>query len=474
MVKDKPFIHLFKTPYNYYIFDVNTNSIMDTTKEVYEALYKEQKKIPINTDDEDTLKKIDSLKDKGFLSSNKPKEIVHTHSKYLDYYLEHKVKKLTLQITQKCNFRCSYCVYSEADNELQRTHSNKKMSIETAKKAIEFLVEHSSDEERINIGFYGGEPLLEFDLIKECIHYSKEIGEGKEVTFTITTNGSLLSEEIIEFFIKHDVSTMISLDGPENIHDRHRRFAANGCGTFKAVEERLEMITTKYPEYLDKISFNIVVNPQDDFKCVNTFFMDYEFFKKTTVRSSLIDDVYSDEKITFTDDYLIKNNYEVFKMFLHHLGKLDRDKVSPIALQELGQIKDLGRDLGHSVKLPESMSHSGPCIPGQLRLFVSAEGDFYPCERVSETSEVMKIGNIEDGFYIEKARKLLNVGQTTANKCKNCWAINHCTLCAKYADDGDKLSGSKKSEYCRSVKDGTENSMKNLVALKELKKVANI
>ena len=115
------------------------------------------------------------------------------------------------------------------------------------------------------------------------------------------------------------------------------------------------------------------------------------------------------------------------------------------------------------------MSHYGPCIPGQRRLFIDVNGGFYPCERVSETSDAMNIGNVRDGFDFEKARSLLNISQLTEKQCKNCFALRHCNLCAKYCDNNGELSSELKLSNCKNVRFAAEDTFKNYLMFKELK-----
>ena len=472
MSNDKPFIHLMKTPYGYYVFDVNTNSILRITQPVYEYLLRKRKREQINANS-NIIETIENLKSRGFLLSHKPKEMIHPVNEYLEYYLNNKLRKITLQVTQNCNFRCSYCIYSETDNEMQRTHSNKRMSFGTAKRAIDFFIEHSRDNDSINIGFYGGEPLLEIELIKKCIIYAETISEGKEISFSITTNGSLLKSDLIEFFIKHNVLILISLDGPKQVHDRHRRLSANGCGSFDIVEKNIVNIKKRYPEYLKKISFNVVIDPQDDSKCVNEFFLNYELFKEINVRTSLIDDSYSNEKVYFTEDYVVKDQYEYFKMLLNKFGRVSNTNISPIAEQRFISTENAISNLGEMIKLPDKMSHSGPCIPGVRKLFISVNENMYPCERVSELSEAMKIGNLDDGYNIEKVRNLLNIVKLSEERCKNCWVISNCSICAKYADNIQNLSPELKSSYCNMTRKAFERKLLDYIALKEIGMLIN-
>lgn len=134
---------------------------------------------------------------------------------------------------------------------IQRTHSTKRMSFETAKKGIDFLLEHSIDSERINIAFYGGEPLLEFNLLKDIVAYVEENAVGRDFSFSITTNGTMVTEEIVKYFIQHNIQMSISLDGPKRVHDDNRRFANSGVGSFDEVIEALKGIYEKHPDYFE-------------------------------------------------------------------------------------------------------------------------------------------------------------------------------------------------------------------------------
>ena len=375
---------------------------------------------------------------------------------------------LTLQVTQACNLRCSYCVYSDVNNDLQRAHSAKRMTLEMAKKAVDFFWEHSIDSPSVNIGFYGGEPLLEMQLIKNVIEYAEKMFLGKELSFNITSNGTLLNEDIIEYFIEKNVKLTISLDGPKEIHDKYRRFAANGKGSFEVVFDNINILRKKYPEYFNTIIFNMVVNPQNDFTYTNTFFQENDYLKSGNVSASIVDDLYSMEKIIYSDDFNEKLDYHMFLALLNSLGRVEHESIFPIAMENILQIIDKKKSMGKLQTLGDCIAPGGPCIPGQLRLFVSIDGNFYPCERVSESSEVMNIGNIDEGFNMDNVKALLNVGSITAEECKNCWAFTHCYLCAKYADDGNCLNSELRKAYCEEVRYNIKEQFLNMIVLDEV------
>jgi uncharacterized protein len=463
MLKENPFIHLFRTPGGYYIYDVNCNSIIKVSQKIYE-FFSSGIDDSMLSDEEKRI--IDKMYSDGFLSSRRITEIVHPQDEVLEYHLERKINMITLQVTQNCNLRCEYCVYS--GNYENRGHSGKRMTFETAKKGIDFLISHSSDRNRIALGFYGGEPLIEFELIKKCIEYAEEKAEGKDIIFSLTNNGTLLTDEMIEYFQKHNVSLAISIDGPKEIHDKNRKFASDGSGTFKTIYNNIMHFKKKYPEYSKKILFNMVIDRENDFSCINKYISNDEIFNDSMVNAANLSDFYSKVEIKTSEDFLKNSNYERFKMYLSKLGRLDDSFVSKIVSGEYDNIKrkiDPHRPVQKG--LPEKYHHGGPCIPGVQRLFLNANGNFYPCERVSETSEMMKMGNIEEGFDFEKARKILNIGKVNEKSCINCWAIRQCGLCAAAADDLTSFSKDKKNSRCGSQRATTEDVLKNYCMLKE-------
>ncbi len=462
---DKPFIHLFKTPGGYYIYDVNTNAIIETQKSTYNYLYAQQKSLKNSINDEnDTL--IKSIKEKGFLSSKKVKEMLHPENELLKYILSNKVRMITLQVTQQCNLKCEYCVYS--GGYLNRGHTNARMSFETAKKGIDFLIHNSMDLDRVNVGFYGGEPLLDFELVKKCILYALEISEGKTVTFSMTTNGTLFTREILEFLSLHDVNIAISLDGPREIHDKNRKFAASGCGTFDKVSKNLEFFRVSYPEYFKNVKFNVVLDRKNDFSCQNEFFSTYEVISESIINALNLATNYSQRQNESSEGYDTKVGYEYFKLFLSKINRLDAQYVSKLVSNHYGSLKtSFVKERQHTRELPYKAHHGGPCVPGAQRLFMDVYGNFYPCERVSESSEVMRIGHVDTGFDLGKVHQILNIGKLTEKSCINCWAFRFCTICAAAADDMVELSADRKQSHCNNVRISQEEALKDYCTLIE-------
>ena len=455
------YIYKFKTPKSNYIYNYNTNMLVKVDKSDYELIDNDKLNCGVFEGNE----VIEKLRENGILTSNNIEIVEHPESEFLETTFRRRLHTITLQITQQCNLRCKYCVYSGSYK--TRTHSNKSMSIDTAKEAIDFLIKHAIDSEELNIGFYGGEPLLRFNFIKECIEYAEEKAEGKHVGFHITTNATLLKKEMIQFFENHNVILTISLDGNKESHDSNRVFAADGCGTFDTVMENLERIKKLYPEYFDKILFNTVIDPKVDFSCTNSFFSNYDLIKDAHVSAGVINDNYSKNKIDLNEDFIVKWQYELFKLFLYKLNEISDKGVTKLQNVYFTSIKSRVFDRNIVSSKTIKAHPGGPCIPGIQRLFVSTDGTFYPCERVSESSEIMKIGNSKDGFDLDKIYNLLNIGKITQEKCKNCYAFHFCGLCAAFADDNNKLDKSVKLKHCNSIKKNMENVLKDYCMLRE-------
>ncbi|NLE04259.1 MAG: 4Fe-4S cluster-binding domain-containing protein [Crenarchaeota archaeon] len=463
MTKHLPFIKLLRSPISGYFYDVGKNEIIRVDDKVYDYLQRLLQGKETQVDCE-TLAIVDMLKERKYLSEVRPTIIEHSYTHYLQLFLDRKIEKITLQLTQQCNFRCKYCVYSENKNLKQRVHTSKRMTWKLAKKAIDFLWDHSVDSPRVNIGFYGGEPLLEFELMKKTVEYAKLRFKGKPISFTTTINGSLLTEKVAEFFVTNNISTLISLDGPKEIHDINRLFK-DGSGTYDTVISNIRSICEKYPEYSKTFQISMVMDPVNDFDCINSVTLDCSYIDFTNINAAIVEK--SDEPVEYSDVFSQHAEYNYFLALLSHFHYLSDDKVSPISKKSLiADLSNINRMLKQKT-MTKSIAPGGQCIPGQIRLFVNSDGDLFPCERVNETN-IMKIGSLETGFDYKKAKELLNIGSITPEECKNCWAIRHCTICIKMADDGDKLSPKTKISNCPKSINNVIHKLRTMILLHEI------
>lgn len=462
-----PLFQLFRTINSHYIYDTNKNQIYPISESCSDIL-SQVKRGKLSVQEAGT--KSDEIKDlcaRGLLSDNRVETLEHPYTSILHPLLTRRIQKVTLQLTQNCNFRCSYCHYTSNTGN-QRLHANRKMPLDMAKDAILFLREHSVDTPEVYIGFYGGEPLLEFDMLEELVLFAEKELAGKKINYTLTTNAVLLTDRIIEFFIQHHIDIMISLDGSKESHDRNRVFAATGKGTFDSIIHKLQEISVKYPAYFKKTTINMVMDPSIDFDEYTALFKQYPFMKKVNVMSTIVDDIGSEVKNVYKEEFTAKERYHIFLRYLNVFDRMPKNLCTPIFSSQNSALKEIASIVSERDQLPQKAVPSGPCVPGEVRLMVTVEGKFILCERVSEISDPMCIGNIKDGVDFKKIYDLLNVAQTTSEHCRNCWAFSLCNLCVKYSDKDNTLSAGSRLSYCNMSKSHAIDTLRKAAMIREL------
>lgn len=450
----KPFIKTFELCNKCFMYEVNTNDVIEISKDFYNYLKHSNNQISDDVDDSVKIE-IKTLMEKGFLNDKHPRVIEHTQTSILKSILANNLNKLTLQVTQACNFKCRYCGFA-GDSFLNRSHNKQSMSWEIAKKSLDFFIKHSGMSNTAKIGFYGGEPFLEFNLIKRCIEYCEEKMHGKNIEYYITTNATLIDNKVVNLMNKYNIILTVSLDGPRYLHNKNRRFAINGEGTFDKVYKTVKLLLDNVNDVSRKVNINAVIDIEENIEEY------YNFFENEIFTSNGITVKYS-----FLDDTLLSNNISNSEEFIYSIKKDSLNKYLKYYVSEEydASFKDLENDFNRYSSLPDSFHHGGPCVPGAARLFVTVEGDFKPCERCSETSRVLNIGNVYTGFDYDQISYLLNIGKLTEDKCKSCFAIRNCKICAAKIDNIESLSVKHKLRLCERQRDSFIENLKRHIII---------
>lgn len=446
MKKGIPFIYLFEYISSYFFFDVNKNQILEINRDLYNSLKEIQDigfEMGLKDVPENVKESIISLCKEGYLSSNKSQMMEHSLTQYSKDYLEGNLKGLILQVTQNCNLKCRYCIYS-GDGILSRKHNKKNMSWDIAKRTIDFFTKNSKFSDCINISFYGGEPMLNFDLIKKSVEYCNNLLFDKRIIYQITINGTILKDEHIKFFNENNFELTISLDGPAELHNINRRFATNGNGSHDVIYKNLKRIHTDYPEYYKSIKINAVSEQDRDFNMVESYFSDDELLRNISITINKVSDTYLKGNYNDSKEYACDMETIKFKMLL---SKLIHTKTNYYG-NKLNAIYQLNQIFKPMEKLPKAIHHQGPCMPGYNRLFVDIYGNFRVCEKASENSLHMRIGNIDQGFDYNNIANLLNIGKLTEEDCLNCYAVRACKICPVVIDSVNELSVKLKKKQC--------------------------
>lgn len=257
----------------------------------------------------------------------------------------------------------------------------------------------------------------------------------------------MLTKEKAEFFVKNDVMIFVSLDGPMAVQDMNRRFLSNGNGTFNIVYNNLKYIKDLYPDYYQaSINYIPVVSPSSNLDEIKSFFITELGATSNNIRFSklnlsglslLLDENISINENNKSDDKSVLNNKK-YDSFLETYNKK------------------------HS--LPSTYHHSGPCIPGSKKLFVTTNGDFLPCEKVNERYDINKIGDIHSGFNYDNIYNMINIGRLLGEMCRECWCIRYCATCI--ADtDGENIENiiERKLKICSFQKSQIINAMRKKI-----------
>ncbi len=470
-MKSSPFIHKFKTRKYQYIYDVNTNHVVRVNEIVYDiidyygimTLEDIIRKFGRTYDAEFIKQAYRSIQlaqqEGGLFSANRPERIKYPLDKHaIQAILDSELKQICLSVTEQCNLRCRYCIYGNS-YPFRRNHRPRFMSFDTARKAIDYLLNHSTLKEEIFISFYGGEPLLCKELIKKCVHYAEDTGRTRTIRFNICTNGTLLDEAMIDFFIEHDFNITVSLDGPRFAHDSNRVFI-DGTGTYDIVTHNLKKIHEKDPNYYaHNVSFNMVISPPfpvqvyDDFVCSSDLIEvgHYINLLKPLFKDTDYYTQFDSQDVNKGYDKLWEKYQQAAIKGLLNVTPSPKELLFVRAHYDPVMIKLCKRLLGRNI--PSSYHPGGICIPGARRIFVTVDGRFFPCEKVNENVDQFCIGTCTTGVDVRKVLNLIDLYTTlNDNACATCWALRFCGICFAHCDRNGKLDPKGKFEACEAYR----------------------
>lgn len=380
--------------------------------------------------------------------------------------------QLTLIVTEDCNLECKYCIYSGI-YKYERVRNKKSMPFLVARKSIDyFMTEHFSRIRRINpivrpsIGFYGGEPLLEFDLITKIRKYCSDKYPNLDIIWNLTTNGTLLSGEVTRFLVENDFLVSISLDGPEEEHDRNRVYKG-GKGSFAEVLEGVirlkEESKNARKEGILPYSIATCFDRRTNLEKVNDFFVNnVEILgmigRVSSVKphfTSYYDNVAPAEEEEFFNRYRILQERHFDAIRNNRLGVketfLERFLTDPLRTKYDRPISCDGRHLTPLL---------GGCIPGG-KIAVDCDGNFHVCEKMNHN---FPIGNYMEGIDILKVRKIIQKWKEATKKCIHCPISGLCGICYATCCADDKFDI---EEVCLDSKNDLAESLVAVYSLLE-------
>jgi uncharacterized protein len=320
--------------------------------------------------------------------------------------------KYVLGITQRCNLACTYCYVDK------RTA---RMSLPTAKKIVDFAFTNTPLDDRVDIGFFGGEPLLEFDLVKAITGMIREHPQfdSKRVELSIVTNGTIFSDEIASFVAGHDILFGISCDGPPVVQDAFRRFP-DGRTTSDLVEKTIKRARETIPTVL----VNAVFHPRT-FRHLPQV---VEYFAALGFK-----------QINLNPDFSASWSVQDIQALPEVYGQVARRYMEYYVQREPRFINLIDNKI--AVILRQGYALSERCSMGRGEFAFSPEGNIYPCERLvgDGTNNRHCIGNVNDGLHFERLACNLVPDQEINTECLSCalreYCMNWCG-CSNYMATG--------------------------------------
>lgn len=340
-------------------------------------------------------------------------------------------KQLILEVTSKCNLRCKYCTYSE-NYDFTRNHGINSMSLDVAKKAVDYYFENfkivvDRNPQRVPvISFYGGEPLLNFKLIKKIVEYIKITYPEyiNKVKWHITTNGVLLNDSIQKFLYENKFHVLVSIDGYKENHDRNRLFM-NGKPTFDIVYNNYHNFKNNYPG--QAVFVSACYDYKTDMKKFSEFADKYDINILRAAAVSESAKYYKQFSANNKQNFI--NNFNIIKNEFFQKSINDEIKKDSFIYNFFGDI--YGSFAYHRMvaeELPSIRPHTSTCVPGE-KIYVESTGDFIVCEKVNNQK---KIGNVFSGLNYKIISKMLSeYNDTMNNHCEKCKISRLCSLCFK-------------------------------------------
>ena len=380
-----------------------TESKEDIKKYILEK-YKNRDDVT-ESDVEDCFDDIEELRENGKLFANDTFEPMAGELKKKSAGI---VKALCMHIAHTCNLNCSYCFASQG-----KYHGDRAvMSFEVGKQALDFLIANSGTRRNLEVDFFGGEPLMNFDVVKQLVAYARSVEKehGKNFRFTLTTNGMLIDDDVIDFANREMSNVVLSLDGRKEVHDRFRvDFAGNGSW---------ERIVPKFQKLVEA-------------RGNKAYYMRGTF---THANPDFLEDIKEMLRLGFTE-----LSMEPVVCAPDDPSALTEEDL-PIVMSQYEQLAELMLERRREGR-PFTFYHymidlkGGPCIykrisgcgSGTEYMAVTPWGDLYPCHQfVGE--EQFKLGDVWNGVTnIGKQDEFAACNVYTRPECRDCWARLYCS-----------------------------------------------
>lgn len=357
------------------------------------------------------------------------------------------LQALVLNITNQCNLACTYCYEFGADKIATPQGKPKYMTLDTAKASVDFLLKEAGSRKGVHITFFGGETLMNFTLLREVVGYATERGDaqGCKVGFSLTTNATLLTDDIIAFLSDNAIGVTVSMDGPPELQDK-RRVYKSGKGSYAVIEPRLRKLIAGHKTRAITARVTLTEGVTDVIRIFRHLKEDLGFHE---VGFAPVTD--AGKRDYSLDEAGMVSVLDQF----HELA----DEWLEYALRgKMHGFSNVSETIG---ELIQGTNKSHPCGAGIGLLGVSPSGDLSPCHRFTD-ADTHSLGTIEGGIDQDKRDDFLSRGHVGAKyECQSCWARPLCAggchheAFVRYGD-----TGHANLHYCDWIRSWTDTCLK--------------
>lgn len=360
--------------------------------------------------------------------------------------MDYPLQALVLNVTNQCNLACTYCYEFGADKIATPAGKPKYMTLETATASVDFLLKSAGNREAVHITFFGGETLMNFKLLRDVVNYAHgaAAAHGRKITFSLTTNGTLLTDEIISFLSENRVGVTVSMDGPAELQDK-RRVYKNGKGSYAVIEPRLRALIAGHRTRAITARVTLTEGVTDVVRIYRHLKDDLGFHEVGFA------------PVTASDDQAYSLNGDAMAGVLGDFHTLAQEWLAYALQGKMHGFTNVSETIS---ELISGTNKSHPCGAGLGLLGVSPSGDLSPCHRFTD-ADTHTLGNLTDGLDQVKREAFLTKGHVEAKyECQTCWARPLCAggchheAFVRYGD-----TGHANLHYCDWIRDWTETCL---------------
>ncbi|MDH8677140.1 thioether cross-link-forming SCIFF peptide maturase [Fusibacter bizertensis] len=407
-------IHKFKQGDMYFVLDVNSGAVHVIDEIVFDALeyYPQNNAVSVvrmlkdkypEAAIKETLDELDYLIDNDMLFTD------DTYVNSIEFNNRSPIiKALCLHVAHDCNIRCAYCFASQGDFKGDRS----LMPFEVGKKALDLLVANSGNRRNLEVDFFGGEPLMNFEVVKQLVNYGRslEAEHNKNFRFTITTNGVLLNDDNMAYINENMSNVVLSIDGRKEVNDK-MRYTISGGGTYDIIIEKFKKLIEKREGKSYYVRGTFTKNNLD-------FSNDVIHLADLGFKSTSVEPVVAKptDSYAITEEHIAKLNSEYEALAEEMVARHNTDKEFSFF--------HFAIDMSQGPCVVKRLSG---CGAGSEYLAITPEGDIFPCHQFVGDDN-FKMGNVLAGVLdFGLTNQFKNAHVYNKEKCRSCWAKFYCS-----------------------------------------------